>query len=207
MRAPDPPATLRPSHDGGSRCHPLITSLRYSPATNAVYQRNPQDAVPHQIVQTRRPNPNPGYRRLSLVTGIFRSSEERLDADLFNLVSLDLEAARRGQVAIACEPDSGTLVWVVEDGDEIVGFITADMNREKLVGEIRNNAIDPNRQSGGLGVQVYDFVLERMQEAGMKAVKVNTGADETPALAPARRAYEMAGFERSVPSVMYYGAT
>jgi len=49
---------------------------------------------------------------------------------------------------------------------------------------------------------MYDFVMERMKEAGMKAVRVNTGADE--AHAPARRAYEKAGFERSIPSVMYY---
>jgi GNAT superfamily N-acetyltransferase len=135
---------------------------------------------------------------------VFRSLEELLGADLFNLVSPDPETAKRGQVATACELDSGTHVWVVEDGDEIMGFITADMNRETLVGEIRNNAIDPNRQSGGLGVRMYDFVLERMKEAGMKAVKVNTGADE--AHAPARRAYEKAGFERSIPSVMYYRA-
>ena len=151
----------------------IHSSLRYPPSTNAAYQRSPRDAAPHQIVQTRRPNPNPGYRRLSLATGIFRSSEELLAADLFNLVSPDLEAARRGQVATACEPDSGTHVWVVEDGDEIVGFITADMNRETLVGEIRNNAIDPNRQSGGLGVRMYDFVLGRMADRrGREAVYI-----------------------------------
>jgi len=136
---------------------------------------------------------------------VFRSSEELLGTDLFNLVSPDPEAAKRWQVATACEPDSGTKVWVVvDDGDEIVGFITADLNRKTLVGEIRNNAIDPDRQSGGLGVLMYDFVLERMKEAGMKAVKVETGADE--AHAPARRAYEKAEFERSIPSAMYYRA-
>jgi hypothetical protein len=43
-----------------------------------------------------------------------------------------------------------------------------------------------------------------MREAGMKAVKVNTGLDD--AHAPALRAYEKADFERSLPSVMYYRA-
>ena len=135
---------------------------------------------------------------------VFRSSEELLGTELFNLVSPDPETAKRGHVADACKADSGTDVWVVADDGEIVGFITADLNRDTLIGEIRNNAVDPNRQSGGLGALMYDFVLERMREAGMKAVKVNTGADE--AHAPARRAYEKAGFERSLPSVMYYRA-
>jgi len=133
---------------------------------------------------------------------VFKSSQELLGADLYALVSPDPNAEKRRQVAAACETDNGLDVWVVEDDDEIVGFITADLNRETLVGEIRNNAVDPNRQHNGLGVLMYDFVLEQMKEAGMKAVKVNTGADE--AHAPARRAYEKAGFSRSLPSVMYY---
>jgi len=133
---------------------------------------------------------------------VFKSSEELLRTDLYNMVSPDPESAKRGQVADACAGIGNLDVWVVEDGYEIVGFITADLNRDTLVGEIRNNAVDPNRQSGGIGKLMYDFVMERMKEVGMKAVRVNTGADE--AHAPARRAYEKAGFERSIPSVMYY---
>jgi hypothetical protein len=49
---------------------------------------------------------------------------------------------------------------VVEDGDEIVGFITADLNRDTLMGKIRNYAVDPHRQSGGIGMLMYDFILE-----------------------------------------------
>ncbi len=182
-----------------ANCKPLIAI----PSAQQTAHSNGAPTLPPHI----RPFQPPDLTRIQDIAAaawqpVFRSSEQLLGTDLFNLVSPDPEAAKRGQVADACEADSDTDVWVVEDGDEIVGFITADLNRDTSVGEIRNNAVDPNRQSGGLGKLMYDFVLERMREAGMKAVKVNTGADE--AHAHARRAYEKAGFERSIPSVMYY---
>jgi hypothetical protein len=49
---------------------------------------------------------------------------------------------------------------------------------------------------------MYSFVLNYMREAGMKSAVVTTGGDE--AHAPARRAYEKAGFSGAVPSFEYH---
>lgn len=133
---------------------------------------------------------------------VFSSSREMLGSELFDLANADPDEEKRRQVREACREDSGQLVWVAEVESELVGFITAKLNRHTLVGEIGNNAVDPDSHHRGTGTVMYQFVLERMREGGMRVATVNTGADE--AHAPARRAYEKAGFSRSVPSVRYY---
>ena len=49
---------------------------------------------------------------------------------------------------------------------------------------------------------MYGFALQRMREAGMTAATVGTGGD--PSHAPARRAYEKAGFGPALPTVYFY---
>lgn len=46
---------------------------------------------------------------------------------------------------------------------------------------------------------MYDFAIARMKAAGMRVATVATGADASHA--PARRAYEKAGFTVQIPSV------
>jgi SOS response regulatory protein OraA/RecX len=53
-----------------------------------------------------------------------------------------------------------------------------------------------------IAAKLYDAVFERLREAGCEAVRVGTGLDD--AHAPARRAYEKAGFEASLSSIVYY---
>jgi GNAT superfamily N-acetyltransferase len=96
------------------------------------------------------------------------------------------------------------VVWVAEEDGEVVGFITVELDRETLIGEIGNNAVDLASQHRGIGALMYKFVLEQMKEAGMRCATVSTGDD--PSHAPARQAYENVGFSRAVPSVQYYMA-
>ena len=133
---------------------------------------------------------------------IFESSRDLLGSDLFHLVVPDPDARKRSRVAAQCAVDSGTLVWVAVEDGEVVGFVTANLDTETLIGEISNNAVDPGRQGRGIGVLMYEHALAEMKEAGMLCATVLTGAD--PAHASARRAYEKVGFSRSVPSVQYY---
>jgi hypothetical protein len=49
---------------------------------------------------------------------------------------------------------------------------------------------------------MYEHVLARMRALGMEAATVGTGAD--PSHAPARRAYEKAGFGPALPSLWLY---
>ena len=133
---------------------------------------------------------------------VFRSSREILGSTLFDLVNSDPETEKRRQVADACRRDSGKDIWVAEENDEVVGFITADLNHRTHVGEILNNAVHPSHHHRGVGTLMYTYVLGRMKDAGMMCATVKTGADASHA--PARRAYEKAGFSRSIPSVQYY---
>lgn len=49
---------------------------------------------------------------------------------------------------------------------------------------------------------MYAYAFARLRERGMRYVRVSTGGD--PAHAPARRAYEKAGFVIGLPGVEYH---
>jgi hypothetical protein len=49
---------------------------------------------------------------------------------------------------------------------------------------------------------MYECIRERMEALSMALATVGTGGD--PSHAPARRAYEKAGFESALPSVYLY---
>jgi RimJ/RimL family protein N-acetyltransferase len=93
-------------------------------------------------------------------------------------------------------------MWVAEVDDQIQGFFTFSLDPERRIGTIANNAVEPAAQGQGLGTAMYARVLALFREAGMEYARVHTGLDEGHA--PARRAYEKAGFDRSIPDVTYY---
>lgn len=91
--------------------------------------------------------------------------------------------------------------YVCERNGKIVGFVTFGLNRETKTGILTNNAADPDSGEKGVGQEMYAAVFERMRQEGMIAVTVSTGLDEGHA--PARRAYERAGFEKHLDSITY----
>ena len=112
------------------------------------------------------------------------------------------QAIKEGQVRSACRGEGGALMAVAEEEGEVVGFISYYLQRAGNVAEIGNNAVHPDRQGRGIGPRMYEHVLQRLRELGVQVVRVRTGGD--PAHAPARRAYENAGFNVSLPEVQYY---
>lgn len=92
-------------------------------------------------------------------------------------------------------------VLVAERDGVILGFVTYTLDREREVGEIQNNAVDPAYQGQGIGSALYCAVLDIFRQEGMKYAWVATGLDED--YAPARRAYEKVGFEPLHRSVNY----
>ena len=135
---------------------------------------------------------------------IFASFRRIMGDDLFTALHPDCQKRKARQVRSACDPGDRASVSVAEKDDRIVGFITFYTNDATRVGEIGNNAVHPDFQGQGIGTRMYRHVFEKMREAGMRFVKVSTGGD--PSHAPARRAYEKAGFSIKVPSVDYYRA-
>ena len=76
------------------------------------------------------------------------------------------------------------------------------LDYKRRLGSISNNASDPLAGEKGVGHEMYTFVLDYFRKEGMKVAMVHTGLDE--AHAPARRAYERMGFDKTVPEVLYF---
>ena len=91
---------------------------------------------------------------------------------------------------------------MVEHDSTVVAFCAVALDQKTKLGEIDLNAVDPAHQSGGIGTWMYEFALDRMKEAGMVIATVGTGGD--PSHAPARKAYEKAGFGPALPSLHMY---
>ncbi len=99
--------------------------------------------------------------------------------------------------------ESADKLFVAEMGGRIAGFVSYALDVGQTgVGEIGLNAVHPDYAGQGLGTALYEFVLARMRGAGMQVATVGTGGD--PAHAPARRAYEKAGFGPYLPSIYMY---
>jgi len=133
---------------------------------------------------------------------IFAQYRQTTGDELFAAAWPNWREKKADAVRRACEPDSPMMVCVAQRGDEAVGFITFRVNEQSGIGEIGNNAVRPDCQGHGVGTAMYRHVLDRMRALGMRFAKVHTGLD--PSHAPARAAYEKAGFDIKVPSVNYY---
>ena len=95
---------------------------------------------------------------------------------------------------------SGRAFVAVCDG-EICGFATYLVESER-VGSLKDNAVSAKYKGRGIAKMLYDAVFEKLHSHGCVICRVGTGLDE--AHAPARRAYEKAGFEKSLQSVTYF---
>lgn len=97
----------------------------------------------------------------------------------------------RQETRTACEEDPSSM-WVAVSDSAVVGFVATRLHESDRMGEIHVIGVDPDHQGQGVGSQLIAFALDRLREAGMPLAMVETGAD--PGHAPARRAYERAGF-------------
>ena len=135
-------------------------------------------------------------------TSIFAMRRSIMAEELFGALHKDPLAGKERQVRSACAGDNGAMVYIAELEGQVVGFVTFYVNLETGVGEIGDNAVDPAVQGKGIGPMMYERVLQRFRELGMRFAEVGTGLD--PSHAPARRAYEKAGFNIALPLVRYF---
>ena len=92
--------------------------------------------------------------------------------------------------------------YVAIMNNKVAGFISYMIHADTNTGEILANAVSVDARGMGIGSKMYDFVTDKMKAEGAEFVTVHTGLDD--AHAPARRAYEKAGFSASLPSIQYY---
>ena len=121
------------------------------------------------------------------------------------IAALGLGTAEQEQAdlldAIA-RPDSGHAIAVAEIGAAPAGFVSWKPNIAPGIGEITLNAVHPDHGGKGIGTALYEHALAALKAAGMQLATVGTGGD--PSHAPARRAYEKAGFSVHLPSIYMY---
>jgi GNAT superfamily N-acetyltransferase len=133
---------------------------------------------------------------------VFQSFRTIVGDRIAALALAEADAEQAQLLEDICKPDSPHHVLVASKDSEIVGFFSYTLDAPKRIGEIGLNAVHPDHAGHGIGTEMYDYALARMKEAGMAVATVGTGGD--PSHAPARRAYEKAGFGPAIPSVYMY---
>ena len=123
---------------------------------------------------------------------VFASVREVLGDDISLRLHPDWKQNQADAVRSECTNDArDVFVAVVEERP--VGFVTIALNAfHERMGVIEMIAVDPEYQRRGIGARLTEFAVQHMKEHGMDIAVVETGGD--PGHAPARAAYEAAGF-------------
>ena len=161
------------------------------------------DTPPHDDVVFRLARTDDVSRldevRQAAFAPVFASFRSILGEDIYNLAQSREDEAQAALLASLLAPASGWEVYVADRAGVVVGFVSVQPNLATQVGEIGLNAVHPDHAGQGIGTAMYDFAIARMKEAGMRVATVAVGGDASHA--PARRAYEKAGFAVQIPSV------
>jgi ribosomal protein S18 acetylase RimI-like enzyme len=151
-----------------------------------------------------KPGDLPALQRIrrAAFAPVFRSFAEIVGTPIADIAFAEADAEQARLLDSICTSGSGHHLWVVTLGEKIVGFVSCTIDTDRRIGEIGLNAVHPDHAGQGVGTEMYRHVITRMKELGMAIVTVGTGDD--PSHAPARRAYEKAGFGPAIPSVHLY---
>jgi ribosomal protein S18 acetylase RimI-like enzyme len=130
---------------------------------------------------------------------VFESMEKVLGPRIFRLIWPDWRKTQAEGVAGACRATDKYHTSVAEVGGRVVGFIAYGLKDE--TGEVVLLAVHPEFQKQGIATRLNQAALDAMKAAGMKMAVAETGGEEGHA--PARRAYENAGYT-GLPLVRYF---
>ena len=130
---------------------------------------------------------------------VFESFENVLSSRIFSILYPDWRKTQAEGVAGACRATDKYRTLVAEIDGRVVGFIAYELKGE--TGEVVLLAVHPEFQKRGIATQLNQASLDAMKAAGVKMVVVETGGEDGHA--PARRAYEKAGYT-GLPIVRYF---
>ena len=133
---------------------------------------------------------------------VYESFRDLVGGSLAEVVFHQAEEQQGMHLDAICRENSGHAVFVAVHNDKIIGFCGASLNHKNNTGTLGLNAVHPEFANQGVGNALYQAGMAWMKQLGMEAVQVFTGDD--PSHAPARRAYEKAGFHDSIPTRSYY---
>ena len=123
---------------------------------------------------------------------VFASVRDVLGEDIFLRLHPDWKVNQAEAVRSSCtNPEREVFVAVA--GGRPVGFVAIALNAfHERMGVIDMIGVDPDYQRRGISSRLTEFATEHMRSRGMDIAVVETGGD--PGHAPARAAYETAGF-------------
>lgn len=123
---------------------------------------------------------------------VFASVRDVLGDEIFLRLHPDWRADQADAVRSSCTSEERAVFVAVADGRP-VGFVTVALNAfHERMGWIDIIGVDPDYQRRGICERLTEVALEHMHSNGMDIAVVETGGD--PGHAPARAAYEAAGF-------------
>ncbi|MBR1969851.1 MAG: GNAT family N-acetyltransferase [Clostridia bacterium] len=130
---------------------------------------------------------------------IFDGYKKALGEKMFNEYYSDWKETKYKRVYEGLLSERG-YVALIEN--KVAGFIFYIVDEGTKTGIVEENAVSTEFRGLGIAQKMYDFVFDKMRSEGMVYSMVGTGLDD--AHAPARRAYEKAGFNKSISSIRYY---
>jgi GNAT superfamily N-acetyltransferase len=123
---------------------------------------------------------------------VFAAIRDVLGDDLFLRLHPDWKANQSEAVRSSCTNEERD-VFVAVAGGRPVAFVAIALNAfHERMGVIDIIGVDPDYQRRGISSRLTEFATEHMRSCGMDIAVVETGGD--PGHAPARAAYETAGF-------------
>ena len=138
-------------------------------------------------------------------THIYNSYRNCLGDELFAIVYGDADAClAKSRLNWEAKASDTEYCFVAEIDGKIAGFAsyrTVDAPGGKL-GIVGYNAVDGEFRGRGIAGKLYAHIFRGMIDSGCKVARVHTGLDDGHA--PARRAYEKAGFGPNLPDIEYY---
>jgi len=97
------------------------------------------------------------------------------------------------------EGDRGCGVFVWEEDNSVVGYITTRVDPQSKIGWIPNMAVLPEFQGKGIGRRLMDHALDFMRQEGMEAARIETLAQN----AIGSNFYPSAGFQEVARQIHY----
>jgi GNAT superfamily N-acetyltransferase len=132
---------------------------------------------------------------------VFAAVRDVLGDDIFLRLYPDWEANQADAVRSSCTNDERDVFVAVASGRP-VGFVAVALNAfHERMGVIEIIGVDPDYHRRGISAQLTQFATDHMRSRGMDIAVVETGGD--PGHAPARAAYETAGFT-PLPIARYF---
>ena len=92
--------------------------------------------------------------------------------------------------------------YVVEDGGDILASCLVSRETPEVF-EVRNIAVEPDKQAEGIGTQLLRYVIEDVRHKGAKRLEVGTGTFGYPLIFYQRAGFRVYAVERGYYLINY----